>query len=251
MVVRADRYDAVVFDMDGVVTDTASTHEAAWARTFDEYLELVSARTGVPQAPFSLLDYLRYVDGRSRDDGVEGFLGSRRIVLRRGENTDSPADESVWGLANRKNDAFCRELLEHGARAFPTSVEFVHALQRAGVGTAVVSASRNAQMVLEAAGIGELFSVRVDGLESERLGLAGKPHPDLFVEATRRLDAIPARAVVVEDAIAGVQAGRAGGFGLVIGVDRAGQADALRSNGADAVVRDLAEIQVDTRRSSS
>lgn len=244
VVLVVERFDAVVFDMDGVVTDTATVHASAWKRMFDDYLVTLSGRSGIPYAPFRESDYLRYVDGKHRDDGVESFLASRGIHLAHGTVGDGPERESVWGLANRKNEAFQRVLTDDGVRAFPTSVALVRALQRAGVGTAIISASRNCQQVLDAAGVGDLFEVRVDGIESERLDLPGKPSPAVFLEAAGRLGAVAERAVVVEDAIAGVQAGRAGHFGLVIGVDRTGQADALRANGADAVVGDLGELRV-------
>jgi alpha,alpha-trehalase len=242
--VTADRYDAVVFDMDGVITDTATVHEAAWKRMFDGFLAAWSERHAVPQAPFTEHDYLKYVDGKHRDDGVESFLLSRDIELPRGTPQDAPDRETVWGLANRKNADFQHALRASGVAAFPTSVAFVRRLQERGIGTAIVSASRNCAQVLESAGIGDLFTVRVDGIVAEDLSLPGKPEPAIFLEAARRLGAAPDRAVVVEDAIAGVQAGRAGGFALVIGVDRTGQAEELRANGADVVVRDLGEICV-------
>jgi beta-phosphoglucomutase family hydrolase len=247
--VSTDRYAAVVFDMDGVITDTATVHAAAWKRMFDDYLATVSANSGIPQAPFRDSDYLDYVDGKQRDDGVESFLASRGVFLGRGSAGDGPERETVWGLANRKNRDFQQVVAEQGVHAFPTSVAFVRTLQRAGVRTGIISASRNCQQVLDAAGIGDLFEVRVDGIESERLRLPGKPSPAVFIEAVRVLGVSPDRAVIVEDAIAGVQAGRAGQFGLVIGVDRTGQAEALRSNGADVVVGDLGELRViGTRR---
>jgi beta-phosphoglucomutase family hydrolase len=241
-------HDSVVFDMDGVITDTASVHERAWKRMFDAFLAEWSARTGEPQRPFDRDDYLAYVDGRQRDDGVASLLRSRGIELPRGVRSDPPQLETVWGLANRKNDDFQRVLRDEGARAFPTSVTLVHTLQRMGMGTAVVSASRNCERVLDAAGIGDLFEVRVDGIDAEHLGLAGKPAPDLFLEAARRLGVRPERAVVVEDAVAGVQAGHDGHFALVIGVARAlGEEQALRGHGADVVVRDLAEVRLNGR----
>ena len=240
--VSAARYDAVVFDMDGVITDTATVHAAAWKRTFDGYLAGRRAAQ-MPEHPFITQDYLRYVDGKHRDDGVASFLASRGITLPRGTPDDPPHRETIWGLANRKNEDFRHVLADKGVRAFPTSVALVADLQRHGIGTAVVSASKNCHEVLEAAGIGQLFAVRVDGIESERLSLPGKPDPAIFLEAARRLGATPDRAVVVEDAQAGVRAGRAGHFALVVGVDRADQATALRANGADVVVGDLAELR--------
>jgi alpha,alpha-trehalase len=237
-------YDAVVFDMDGVITDTATVHAAAWKRMFDDFLAHRAAEAGTPFVPFSDDDYLRYVDGRPRDDGVKAFLESRGIHLDRGTPADPPERETVWGLANRKNHEFLRTVDTEGVRAFPSSVELVRDLQAHGIPTAVISASRNAARILDAAGVGDLFPVRVDGIELEHLGLPGKPAPDMFIEAARRLGATPQRSVVVEDAIAGVEAGRAGRFGLVVGVDRKGDGDDLRAHGADIVVGDLGEVAV-------
>jgi beta-phosphoglucomutase family hydrolase len=244
VVIAADRFDSVVFDMDGVVTDTATVHAAAWKEMFDEFLVAEASRGGGAQPPFSESDYLDYVDGKQRDDGVASFLRARGIDLPHGAPDDPPELDSVWGLANRKNRAFQRLVARQGVRAFPTSVGVLGALRRAGVRTAVVSASRNCAQILAAAGVSELFDVRVDGVDAEELGIPGKPSPALFLEATGRLEGTPARTVVVEDAIAGVRAGRAGGFGLVVGVDRTGQADALRDNGADVVVEDLGQLRV-------
>jgi beta-phosphoglucomutase family hydrolase len=243
-VLEPDRFDAVIFDMDGVITDTARVHAAAWKATFDEFLECRARGTGERFVPFTQADYVASVDGRPRDDGVATFLASRGVELPRGESTDGPDVRSVWGVANRKNRAFIQEIDRVGVHPFPSSVRLVRALQAAGFGTAVISASRNARRILVAAGIESLFAVRVDGIELERLDLPGKPAPDVFLEAARRLDAPPARSVVVEDAIAGVEAGRRGGFGLVIGVDRSGRGDQLQAHGADVVVADLAEVSV-------
>ena len=200
--IRLDRVDAVVFDTDGVLTDTASVHSAAWKRMFDDFLEQRAARLGEPFRPFEELDYLRYVDGKPRYDGVAGFLASRGIELPWGDPSDPPDLETVCGLGNRKNGYFLGHLREHGVDAFPSSVAFVRELGANGVRTAVVSASRNMRAVLDAAGIRELFEVAVDGEDAARLGLAGKPDPALFLEAARRLAVPPARAAVVEDALA-------------------------------------------------
>ena len=240
----ASRYDAVVFDMDGVITDTARTHAQAWKRMFDTYLRARSDAADVAFEPFTDEDYRRYVDGKHRDDGVESFLSARGIQLARGGPADPPDRETVWGLANRKDSDFQEVLNHEGARVFPSSVTFVHELQSHGVATAIVSASKNCRRVLEAAGVGDLFPVRVDGIVSEELGLPGKPSPATFLEAARRLGAGPSRSVVVEDAIAGVEAGRRGDFAFVVGVDRTGQAEELKAAGADVVVADLAELQV-------
>jgi alpha,alpha-trehalase len=227
--------DAVVFDLDGVVTDTAVVHGQAWRAMFDPFLSALAERSGTSQLPFGEDDYLRYVDGKQRADGVASFLRSRGISLPRGSAKDPPGEETVWALANRKDEAFQQVLATAGARAFPSTVALVRDLQARGLGTAIISASRNCQAILDAAGIGDLFPVRVDGLESARLGLPGKPAPAVFLEAVRRLGATTGRSVVVEDALAGVQAGRDGGFRLVVGVDRVGQADDLREHGADVV----------------
>jgi alpha,alpha-trehalase len=235
------RYDAVVFDMDGVVTDTADVHRAAWKRMFDGFL----ASRSLP--PFERSDYLRYVDGRPRAEGVACFLESRGVTLPTGAPDDPPETETAWGLANRKNVDFLRTIADTPAAVFASTVAFVRELQAAGLGTAVISASRNAARILESAGIPQLFAVRVDGMELERLGLPGKPAPDMFVEAARRLGSTRARAVVVEDAIAGVEAGRKGHFALVIGVDRGDNGDALRSHGADVVVSDLGDVTLRAR----
>jgi beta-phosphoglucomutase family hydrolase len=240
-----DRLDAVVFDTDGVLTDTASVHAAAWKRLFDEYLQRRTARLDEPFRAFEETDYLRYVDGKPRYDGVAGFLGSRGIELPWGEGSDPPDRETVCGLGNAKDRSFVAHLGAHGAHAFPTSVAFVRRLGAAGLGTAAVSASRNMVAVLEAAGLRGLFDAEVDGVEADRLGLAGKPDPALFLEAARRLQVTPARAAVVEDALAGVEAGRRGRFGVVVGVDRGGQAAALAEHGADLVVADLGQLTLE------
>lgn len=236
---------AFIFDTDGVITRTASVHAAVWKTVFDRFLEAGAEATGTPFVPFSDDDYRRYVDGRARYDGVSAFLESRGIVLPRGHPDDPVEADTVCGLGNRKNDAFVAEVREHGVDAFESTLAFVRSLHDQGVRTAVVSASENCQAILESAGADELFEVRVDGLDAAALGLVGKPDPALFLEAARRLGVAPAEAAVVEDAIAGVQAARRGGFGLVVGVDRAGDPDVLATNGADLVVADLAELMLD------
>jgi alpha,alpha-trehalase len=237
--------DAVVFDTDGVLTDTASVHAAAWKRLFDQYLTQRARRLGEPLRPFEQADYLRHLDGRPRYQGVAGFLASRNSSLPWGDPSDPPGRQTVCGLGNAKDRLFVAHLRDHGAHAFPSSVALVRRLRAAGVATAAVSASRNMVAVLEAAGLRGLFDAQVDGVQAERLGLAGKPDPALFLEAARRLQVAPARAAVVEDALAGVEAGRRGGFGLVVGVDRGGQAAALAERGADLVVADLGELTLE------
>jgi beta-phosphoglucomutase family hydrolase len=237
--------DAVLFDLDGVLTRTASVHAAAWKRLFDDFLEQRAARTGEPLVPFDpAADYLRYVDGKPREQGVAAFLEARGIAVPQGSRDDAPGVASLHGLGRQKDRYFSEQLARSGVETFGSSVALVRELRSQGVKTAVVSSSKNCRAVLEAAGIHTLFDERVDGTDLERLGLAGKPAPDTFLEAARRLGAAPARCVVVEDAIAGVAAGRAGGFGLVVGVDRSGQSQALRDAGADVVVGDLCQLRI-------
>ncbi|HYT78585.1 MAG TPA: trehalose-phosphatase [Actinomycetota bacterium] len=244
MAIPVDGLDAVIFDMDGVVTDTATVHAAAWKRLFDEYLEERGNREGKPWEPFDAdTDYRRYVDGRPRYDGVRSFLQSRGITLPEGDPSDSADRETVCGLGNRKDEYFLEQVNRGGVRAFPTTVALVRELDELGIRTAVVSASRNMERVLTAAGVIDLFEVRVSGADADQLQLPGKPHPAIFLEAARRLKLEPTRAAVVEDALAGVEAGRRGGFGLVIGVDRAGYGSALVDAGADVVVSDLGEVR--------
>ena len=238
-----ERFDAVLFDLDGVLTDTARLHAAAWKRMFDAYLAERAERTGEPFRPFDIgADYVAYVDGKPRFDGVRDFLEGRGIELPDGAADDPPSRETVCGLGNRKNQLVNETMASEGVEAYPGSVALVRELRAQGMKTAVVTSSGNCDAVLAAAGIADLFDTRVDGNDLGELGLAGKPAPDAFLEAARRLGADAKRAVVVEDALSGVQAGRAGGFGLVIGVARKDNAQALAENGADVVVDDLAEF---------
>lgn len=241
----ADRFDAVLFDLDGVLTDTAAVHARAWKTMFDEFLRDRAERHGQPFTPFSIdRDYKTYVDGKPRNDGVRSFLLSRGIELPEGDSDDPPQMETMRGLGNRKNDLVNRLLDDEGVVRYEGSVRLVEQLRDQGIKRAVVSSSKNCAAVLEAAGISDLFDTRIDGVVAAERGLPGKPAPDTFLAAAADLGAPPGRAVVVEDAISGVQAGRAGGFGLVIGVDREGDPNALRSNGADVVVSDLGELVV-------
>lgn len=243
-VIDSRHHDAVILDMDGVVTDSAAVHAAAWTRMFDEFLAARPETAGEDHTPFTPDDYLRSVDGKPRYDGVADFLAARGISLPPGDASDGEDAGTVCALGNRKDRLF-RELLERdGVPAFASTVALVRRLQTAGIGVAVFSASRNCAEVLKAAGIGDLFPVRVDGLVAEELGLAGKPDPAMLLEAARRLDADPGRTVVVEDAEAGVAAGRAGGFGLVIGVNRGDHAARLLERGADVVVDDLSDVRL-------
>lgn len=233
---------AAIFDTDGVITDTASVHEHAWKDVFDEYLRSRAERHGEPFAEFTSRDYLAHVDGVSRYDGVRRFLASRGIDLEEGEDQDTPDRETVRGIGNRKNERFLERLRRDGAPAYPGTVALLRWLRGWGIPTAVISASRNAAEVLASAGVAELFDTRVDGVASGELGLAGKPDPAVFLEAARRLGVTPAEALVVEDALSGVEAGRRGGFGLVVGVDRAGHREELAARGADVVVDDVGEL---------
>ncbi len=238
-----ERFKAVLFDLDGVLTTTARLHSAAWQQTFDEFLERWDQEHGTTTARFSPAeDYRAYVDGKPRYDGVRDFLASRDIHLPEGDVDSPPDQDSVHGIGNRKQLLVESALHTEGVEAFPGSVAWVRELQARGLATAVVSSSQNCTEVLEAAGIADLFDVRVDGAVAMMLGLAGKPAPDTFLEAARRLDVQPSDVVVVEDALAGVQAGRAGAFGLVIGVDRDEQTEDLLAQGADMVVKDLGDL---------
>jgi beta-phosphoglucomutase family hydrolase len=234
---------ALLFDLDGVLTRTAVVHAAAWREMFDAYLRDRAGRTGQPFVPFDpVADYDEYVDGKRREDGVRSFLASRGITLPEGSPDDPEAAETVHGLGNRKNRLVLRRIREQGVEAYPGSVAYVRAARRAGLAMAVVSSSANARDVLASAGLLAEFATIVDGRVAAEHDLAGKPAPDTFLEGARQLGVPPAGAAVFEDALAGVAAGRAGDFGLVVGVDRVGQADQLRRHGADTVVRDLAEL---------
>ena len=237
------KYDAVLFDLDGVLTDTAQIHAACWKKMFDQYLQDHAAANGQTFTPFdSAGDYQRYVDGKLRNDGVRAFLDSRGIQLPQGEVDDAPEADTICGLGNRKN-AFIQEVVRSiGVEVFEGSLQLVRHLREVGIKTAVVSASRNCLGFLRGARIVDLFDTRIDGEVAAVEDLAGKPAPDTFLAAAKRLGVQPSRAVVFEDAIAGVQAGRAGGFGLVVGVARKGDAAALKENGADIVVSDLGEM---------
>lgn len=238
---------AVVFDMDGVLTDTARVHAAAWKQTFDEYLESRAQAGGERARKFDDdEDYRRYVDGKPRYDGVRSFLASRGIELDEGDPGDPPDRQTVCGLGNRKNRLFLERLREHGAERFEDAVELIRRLGEAGIRTGAISASRNAKEVLEAAGMSGLLEARVDGAVADEVGLAGKPAPDTLLEAARRLGAAPRRCAIVEDAEAGVEAGRAAGFGWVIGIARDGGGGGLEASGATVVVRDLSEVGVES-----
>jgi beta-phosphoglucomutase family hydrolase len=234
---------ACLFDLDGVLTETAKVHAAAWKEMFDQFLRARSARTGEDFVPFGETDdYGEYVDGKPRYDGVRSFLASRSIELPEGRPDDPPSAETVCGLGNRKNEIVLRMIREQGVEAYEGSRRYLEAAREAGLRRAVVSSSTNCHDVLVAAGIEQFFEARIDGVVAEREHLKGKPAPDTFLAGARALDVTPDAAAVFEDALAGVEAGRAGGFACVVGVDRVGHAEALREHGASIVVRDLAEL---------
>jgi beta-phosphoglucomutase family hydrolase len=234
---------ACLFDLDGVLTDTAAVHAAAWTHTFDEFLSERAAKEGTEFVPFDIhSDYLDYVDGKPRSAGVRDFLASRDITLPEGTPDDPPDAATIYGVGNRKNQELLRRIREDGVTVFEGSRRYLEAARDAGLRRAVVSSSANTKDVLAVTGLGKYIELRVDGVTIREDHLAGKPAPDTFLAAAKRLGVEPGQAAVFEDALAGVQAGHAGGFGAVIGVDRTGQAAALRENGASVVVGDLAEL---------
>jgi beta-phosphoglucomutase family hydrolase len=238
-----DTIEACLFDLDGVLTQTAVVHAAAWKEMFDAFLQEHASRTGTPFEPFDpVADYDEYVDGKPRYDGVRSFLGARGIELPEGTPDDPPDAETIHGLGNRKNELVLTMIRKQGVRVYEGSVRYVRATRAAGFDRAVVTSSANAHEVLVAAGIDDLFDVQIDGVVAARERLRGKPAPDTFLAAARALGVAPPQAAVFEDALAGVAAGRAGRFGFVVGVDRVGQAAALREHGANRVVADLAEL---------
>lgn len=244
-VIDLARFDAFLFDLDGVITRTAALHAAAWKRLFDEVL---AARGAGSSAPFDIeADYRRHVDGKPRAAGVRSFLAARGIALPVGAPADRADEDTVHGLGKRKNRYFQDLLGREGVRVYESAVIFVRESRSRGVRTAVVSSSRNCAAVLRAARLTALFDTRVDGVELERLGIPGKPAPDMFLEAARRLGAAARRSAVFEDATAGVEAARRGGFGLVVGIGAADHAPDLLARGADLVVADLAEIRLEGR----
>ncbi len=238
-----DHVRACLFDLDGVLTDTASVHRRAWKQTFDAYLEARARSSGDEFVPFDIdADYQNYVDGKKREDGVRSFLDSRGITLPDGDPDDGADDETVHGLGNRKNDLFHRTVRSDGVEVFDGSRRYLEAVSAAGLAVAVVSSSANTREVLEITGLARYVEVRVDGVTMRDEGIAGKPAPDSFLRAAEMLGVPADQAAVFEDALAGVAAGRAGHFGVVIGVDRVDHAEDLRRNGADVVVADLAEL---------
>ncbi|MFC1592566.1 trehalose-phosphatase [Candidatus Omnitrophota bacterium] len=242
---RINSFDAVIFDMDGVLTKTAAVHAKAWKAAFDEYLRLREKRDKEPFREFTHEhDYLVYVDGKPRYDGVKSFLESRGIEIPFGEPQDPPDKETVCGIGNKKNEKFFEVIQTQGAEVYTSTIAFIKELKQAGVSIGAISSSKNCEYILKIAAIDDLFQTRVDGKVSVELGLKGKPEPDIFVTAAHNLGAVPARSIVVEDAISGVQAGRNGGFGLVIGLARKDNELALLDNGADVAMKDIAEINL-------
>lgn len=244
-VLRPEDLDAVIFDLDGVLTDTAEAHFRSWKETFDRFLEDRAGEEGTPFEPFTRNDYRRHVAGKARYEGARDFFRARGIDLPFGDPEDPPGADSVCALGNRKNERYRRRLETGGLEAYASSVELVRRLRAEGVRTAVVTSSRNGPAVVEASGIGELFDAVVDGTDlADDPSLTGKPAPDLFLEGARRVEGRPGRSVVVEDSAAGVEAGRRGEFGLVIGVARGRSGEDLERAGADLVVRDLGAVPV-------
>ena len=242
-IINRDQYDAVLFDLDGVITDTASLHARCWKQTFDEYLLKRATQKGEAFRPFDVgTDYRLYVDGKPRFDGVRDFLKSRGIELPEGDPEDPPEVATVCGLGNHKDNLVNHAIAETGVEPYEGSVRFIHQLRRDGFKIAVVTSSQNCTAVLEAAKLDEFFKVRVDGHVVHEQRLAGKPAPDTFLLAARLLGVSPIRTVVIEDALSGVEAGSKGNFGLVIGIARKGNAEELKHHGANLVVCDLAEL---------
>ena len=242
---RWHHFKVVIFDLDGVVTNTAILHTAAWKKAFDSYLRYRSQRDGMPFLEFTLEDYLTYVDGKPRYDGVKSFLESRDIYLPYGQVEDGKTEETICGIGNSKNDAFRLVLETNGVDVFETTVFLIQELKKCGIHVGVASSSKNCESILKRAGLLELFETRVDGVISDELGLKGKPEADIFIQAALNLGASTLETVVVEDAVSGVSAGRKGGFGLVLGIAREDNAKDLLRNGADIVVKDLAEITIE------
>jgi beta-phosphoglucomutase family hydrolase len=239
-------FDAVIFDMDGVITETATVHSLAWQRMFDEYLRRREREHGEPFREFTHTgDYRTYVDGRSRYKGVEAFLTSRGIKLPPGSPEDPAGRETICGLGNRKNELFNEIIDTAGVKVYGSTLVLIHDLLDAGIKVGLATSSKNSALVLSRTQTAGLFATIVDGVVAERLGLQGKPHPDIFVTAAANLGVPCARAIVVEDAVSGVRAGASGGFALVVGVARENNAQELLENGADVVVRDLAEVSVE------
>ena len=241
VVIDSGSFEAVVFDMDGVVTDTTEAHRSAWKRTFDEF---IARAIGPDERPFDGTDYLRFVDGKPRYDGVRSFLASREVQLPEGDPSDSADMETVYGVGNRKNELFAEHVATSGVTAFPSTLDLIEGAREHGLRVGLITSSRNARVVLAAAGVADAFDIVIDGAEAARRSLPGKPDPAVFLAAAADLGAHPTRTVVVEDAFAGVRGGSRGGFGLVIGVARADNEQQLVDGGAHVVVTDLVEVTI-------
>lgn len=239
-------FDAVIFDLDGVITQTAKVHSAAWKAMFDEYLQLKESRDGLAFQEFTDQDYLTYVDGKPRYDGVDSFLKSRDIELPMGSKEDVPATETVCGLGNRKNDKFMEIINTSGVEVYPSTVELIKDLKRRGIHVGVASSSKNCQVILQKVDLESYFETRVDGVVSAELGLNGKPAGDIFVKAAENMGVSPDRSIVVEDAVSGVQAGVNGGFLFVVGLARENNQEELAKNGADIVLDDFGDASTMT-----
>ncbi len=241
-----DRLNAVIFDMDGVVSDTARVHQRCWKRVFDDHLGRRPRLTGEALRPFTEEDYILHVDGKPRYHGVESFLSSRQISLARGSPSDRPGLDTVCALGNLKDHDFKQVVAEKGVALFEPTIAFLRTLRSNDISTALISSSRHARVILTAAHITHLFDVIVGGIDAEKLKLAGKPDPAIFLAAARPLHVAPARAAVVEDALVGIEAGHRGGFAFVIGIGRSSRADELLNHGASVVVEDMSELGLRT-----
>lgn len=247
--IKTSKFDAIVFDLDGVITDTASVHASAWKKLFDEFLMQHSQEKGVEFVPFDKeSDYLNHVDGKPRYKGVEDFLISRGISLDYGDPDDPPEKNTICGLGNKKNLAFNLILQEEGVKVFDSTVTLIKKAISIGMKIGIISSSKNCEMVLKKAGLYDLFEARVDEVIAAKRGLRGKPYPDVFLTASEELGVAQERTVVVEDAISGVTAGSKGGFGLVIGIDRTGIGEKLLAHGADVVINDMEEVEIEDDR---
>jgi beta-phosphoglucomutase family hydrolase len=252
LIIRVGQFEAFLFDLDGVITRTASVHSRAWKQLFDDFLTKKAAQTGTSFVPFDVeTDYRRYVDGKPRIAGVLSFLAARGIKVPMGQLGDPAEQQTVHGLAERKDHYFLELLAREGVQVFDPAVALLRNARGRGVRTAIASSSRNCAQILRAASLTALFDARVDGIDLDHLGIAGKPAPDMFLEAARRLGVLPARTVVFEDAMTGVAAARAGGFGLVVGVGSGRQAATLLESGADQVVTDLSEVRLEGYRAAA
>lgn len=239
------KHHAVIFDLDGVITKTASVHAKAWKHLFDEFLQKRSEKENIPFIPFDTAkDYLEYVDGKPRYEGIKSFLASRGIEIAMGNPNDAPEKNTICGMGNKKNEMFLQELESEGVEVYNSTIKLIKQLRKRGIKTALISSSKNCTAIIHKVGADNLFDAKIDGVDSEKMDIKGKPDPDIFLKAADQLGVEPHHAVVIEDAISGVQAGRKGGFGKVIGVDRANQSNELMKNGADVVVKDLEEVSI-------